>query len=81
LCSAIVPLTKAQRSLAANAAVWLPRFYPGVGAEVLDTEVHLKSNECDEAQLKRIWYAVLLNERTHAENDGQRRQLLAGLAQ
>jgi hypothetical protein len=81
LCSAIVPLTEADRRFAADGAVWLPRFYPGVSAEVQDTEVQLHSNQHDEAQLKRIWRAALLNERMHAAANGQRRQLLAGLAE
>jgi hypothetical protein len=56
----------------------MTRFYRGLSATVVDDQVQLTSaGSVDE--LTRAWRASLLNERSYAQQQDQRRELLLGL--
>jgi hypothetical protein len=66
--------------IAAAAAQWVGRFYPGTQAQVQVGEVVLLGDVCADS-LRRIWLTALLNERLHTENEQRRRALLSELTQ
>jgi hypothetical protein len=74
-----MPIAAFDAALVAKAVQWLERFYAGVDARLDYGFVELSSETLREPQLAQVWHAALVNERSHAENVGRRRQSLGEL--
>jgi hypothetical protein len=79
LAQTTVDLAGATPSLVQAAATWLECFHPGVAVTISPRSISLESNAHDEAQLRRIWRASMLNEQLVAASSNRRRETLETL--
>lgn len=75
----ILPVAGRDLRYAADAGLWLERFYAGLRVTLRSSSVELVSERHDSAMLERQWRCALANERLLDEQGPMRAQLLAEL--
>ena len=80
-CSVSVKFSRRDVQQVGSAAFWCSQFYPDVEYAVLAHKVVLSSDSRDEADIRAVWTATLLNEKQVAAQAEFRGDVLHRLAQ